>query len=215
MSNKKKKNEIAQLLAKVLPIELLHATKEAADTANKNAEFETRHLARGHKQHALGQMRHFYGNEQFHKALEASGLEPTPIRGNAIITAECENWTLGRFSTKLGDWKKARRSKKRLALAIKNIAIEKFVQGDLFGHGNLALHGTVFFVADHRQISHESDESTVTVYLFVTDFAMNNVLFEESVDTFIDRYTQIEVGQEVKDIAKPKLKKHIKKPNEG
>lgn len=215
MSNKKKKNEIAQLLVNTLPLELLHAIKEAANTANKTAEMKTHHLAKGHKQHALGQMRHFFGNEQFHNAAEASGLEPTPINGNTIITAECGNWTLARFSTKDGDWKKARRSKKRLELALKNIAIEKFVQGDLFGHGNLVLQGAVFFVADHRQISYESDDSVVTVSLFVTDFCMKNVLFEESIDAFIERYTIIETEQEINDIAKPKLKKHIKKPSEG
>lgn len=203
-------NKIPELIKQSIPKELMLAVQEGVMAANEIAVRSVNTgLSDGHIRHALGQMRHFYGNEMFSKAIASCGFEATAIKGNTVVTATCGMWTLGRYNTIANDWTKGKRSKSRRELVKKNLYLEQFVQNDFFGHNNLPQMGVVFFVCSHFQTSPSSIETEVDIHIVVTNSKMTAILFDESLNQFLDRYSIH--NNTVRDKAVPKLKRNIKR----
>jgi len=204
------RNRIPDLIKDNIPKELLLAIKEGTVAANLIAErIVNNGLSDGHIRHALGQLRHFYGNEMFSKAIISCGFDSSVIKGNALVTATCGMWTIARFNTIANDWAKGRRSKSRKELVKRNIYLEQLIQDDLFGHADLPQIGIVFFVCSHVQKNPLINESEVDIHLVVTNSKMDSILFDESLNRFLDRYTV--QNNVIEDKAKPKLKGNIKR----
>ena len=123
---------IHALLVKNVPREVVMGVEDALAVG---AYVAARGMDEGHLPHVVGQLRHFHMNEAFQRALAANGAEPSPIRGNGIVTGRTGVFTLARFNIPEGFWINGRRSRTRKQMSLANMAIEPLVQPELFSAG--------------------------------------------------------------------------------
>jgi hypothetical protein len=208
-----KKPTLADLLMNCIPRELLLAVEEGLNAGAARAFQAARGADAGHLPHVLGQNRHFQMNEAYHRALEANGAAPTPIRGSAIITGTAGVFTLGRLNTREDVWASARRSKTRRHMALVNSSIEPLVQADLFASGEDTNQAVAFFVATFSPSLETQPEMPINIEIAVPNRALNKWLFKESLQTFVQRYNAPAKTQH--DGALPKLKENRKDKKDG
>lgn len=121
---------IHDLLVRNVPREVVMGAEDALAVGAQRAYLAARGMDEGHLPHVVGQLRHFHMNEAFQRALAANGAEPSPIRGNGIVTGRTGAFTLARFNIPEGFWINGRRSQRQMSLA--NMAIKPLVQPELF-----------------------------------------------------------------------------------
>lgn len=197
------KESIPNLLVQNIPRDLILGVEDSLNAGAQRGHAAAKPVHRGHRAHAVGQMRHFNMNEAFHSALEFAGANPSPIRGNSVITGTSGIFTLGRFNISEGIWNSGRRSQLRRQLSEANKSIEPLVQHHLFEQYVIATQATVFFVACFAG-KREQPETPASIQIAVPDHNMKDWLFRESLHTFLQRYEQQPADQH--DRAKPRLK---------
>lgn len=203
------KDSIPALLVRNVPRGLVLGVDEALSTGANRAFAAAKGMAEGHLPHVVGQLRHFHMNEAFHRVLETENADPTPIRGNGIVTGRSGVFTLARFNIPAGFWVNGRRSKTRRQMALANKAIEPLVQPGLFEGYEPPADAVAFFVACFSGSLHEQPESPVSVQIAVPDKNMQGWLFREPLNEFLQRYEAAPSSQD--DRATPKLKRDIGK----
>lgn len=206
---------IESLLTSNLPRELVLAVQASFDAGAQLAHEVSKNARDGHKPHVAGMMRHFQIGEAFYDALDATGGQPTPLRGNALVVGKAGLFNVARMSMKVGPWYNARRSVQRRALAEINRTMSYLVQPDLFGDSSDApTVGTVFFVAIFAKNLSESPDRPIDVQVAVPDPEMRNWLYTKSVAEFLQCYSK---PVEQIDKATPALKANRtrKQSNEG
>lgn len=197
------------LLVKNLPREVVMGVEDALAVGAQRAYVAARGMDEGHLPHVVGQMRHFHMNEAFYRALAANGAEPSPIRGNGIVTGRTGVFTLARFNIPEGFWINGRRSHTRRQMSLANMAIEPLVQPELFSGYQPPSDAVAFFVACFSGNLDVQPESPVSIQIAVPDRHMRGWLFKEPLEEFVKRYDQMPAGQH--DLAVPKLKQNIGK----
>ncbi|MDB5823305.1 MAG: hypothetical protein JWR21_2009 [Herminiimonas sp.] len=200
---------IPDLLVRNIKREVVMAVDEALTVGAQRAFAAARGLHNGHMPHAVGQLRHFHMNETFHQALEAGGADPSPIRGNGIVTGRAGVFALARFNIPEGFWINGRRSKTRRHMSFANLAIEPLVQPGLFGHYAPSSTAVAFFVACFSGSLRAHPESPVSIQIAVPDRNMRGWLFREPIEVFIKRYELAPAGEH--DLVIPKLKTNVRK----
>lgn len=201
---------IPDLLVKNIPRDLIMGIEEALEIGARRAYAASLGMDKGHLPSVVGQLRHFHMNESFQRALAIGSAEPSPIRGNSIVTGRTGMLKLARFNIKDGIWINGRRSCIRRQMAMANKAIESLVQPDLFESSGSPSEAVVFFVACFSGSLHIEPESPVSIQIAVPDQYMSTWLFRESISGFVKRYDDKPVAQQ-SDLAIPKLKKNIQK----
>lgn len=197
---------IHNLLVKNVPREVVMGVEDALAIGARRAYVAARGMDEGHLPHVVGQLRHFYMNEAFHRTLAANGAEPSPIRGNGIVTGRTGVFTLARFNIPEGFWINGRRSQTRRTMSLANMAIEPLVQPELFSGYRPPSDAVAFFVACFSGNRNLQPESPVSIQIAVPDRHMRGWLFNEPLDRFLTRYDQTPMGQD--DLAVPTLKKN-------
>jgi hypothetical protein len=200
------KDSIPALLVRNLPRELVMGVEDAFNMGALRAYEASRAMADGHLAHALGQQRHFEMNEAFHKALLAADVQPSPIRGNDLVTGRAGIFTLGRFNIPTGVWINGRRSHTRRQMALANKALVPLVQPSLFEQYSRPSNAVAFFVACFSGSTRVHPHGPVSISIAVPDDEMRGWLFREPLSAFLQRYEPV-VGDSQIDLAKPKLKK--------
>jgi hypothetical protein len=200
---------IHDLLVKNVPREVVMGVEDALAVGAQRAYLAARGMDEGHLPHVVGQLRHFHMNEAFQRALAANGAEPSPIRGNGIVTGRAGVFTLARFNIPEGFWINGRRSQTRRQMSLANMAIEPLVQPELFSGYQPPSDAVAFFVACFSGNLNIQPESPVSIQIAVPDRHMRGWLFKEPLEQFLKRYDQTPMGQD--DLALPKLKKNIGK----
>lgn len=200
---------IHDLLVKNVPREVVMGVEDALAVGAQRAYLAARGMDEGHLPHVVGQLRHFHMNEAFQRALAANGVEPSPIRGNGIVTGRTGVFTLARFNIPDGFWINGRRSQTRRQMSLANMAIEPLVQPELFSGYQPPSDAVAFFVACFSGNLNIQPESPVSIQIAVPDRHMRGCLFKEPLERFLKRYDQTPMGQD--DLAVPKLKKNIGK----
>lgn len=145
-------------------------------------------------------------NEAFHRALEENSAYPTPPSGNAIITGCAGIFTFTRLNTtaRADAGARAKRSKMRCLLAEANVIIGRTAQPDFFAPSTTPSQATAFFISVFNTWKSVHPERT---YIAVPDSRIDNWLFFEDIDTFIQGYTPQHTHQQ--DLAKPRIKRGI------
>jgi hypothetical protein len=206
-------NLISQLLLRNIPRGLLMGIDEALEAGAQRAYAAAKGMDDGHLPHVVGQLRHFYMNEAFHRALAVGNTSPTAICGNGIVSGRSGIFTLARFNIPEGFWINGRRSQTRRHMSFANKAIEPLVQPELFEQYITPADAVAFFVACFSGSLHIQPESPVSIQIAVPDRDMEGWLFKETLDMFLQRYEQKPATQA--DLARPKLKKSKKQGNDG
>lgn len=200
---------IHDLIVENIPPEVVMGVEDALVAGAQRAYAAARGMHEGHLPHVVGQLRHFHMNEAFQRALATNGAEPSPIRGNGIVTGRTGVFTLARFNIPEGFWINGRRSQMRRRMSLANIAIEPLVQPELFTDYQPPTDAVAFFVACFSGNLNIQPESPVSIQIAVPDRHMRGWLFKEPLAQFLKRYDQTASGQD--DLAIPKLKKNIGK----
>lgn len=200
---------IHELLVRNVPREVVMGVEDALTVGAQRAYMAAQGMDEGHLPHAVGQLRHFHMNEAFQRALAANGLEPSPIRGNGIVTGRAGVFTLARFNIPEGIWINGRRSKTRRQMSLANMAIEPLVQPEFFSSYRSPSDAVAFFVACFSGNLSIQPECPVAIQIAVPDRHMRGWLFKEPLEQFLTRYDQTPLGQH--DFAVPKLKTNIGK----
>lgn len=200
---------VHDLLVNSVPRDVVMAVEEALVVGAQRAYAAARGMDEGHLPHVVGQLRHFHMNEAFQRALAANGAEPSPIRGNGIVTGRAGVFTLARFNIPEGFWINGRRSQTRRQLSLANMAIEPLVQPELFSSYQPPSEAVAFFVACFSASPSIHPESPVSIQIAVPDRHMRGWLFKERLEQFLKRYDQTPMHQD--DLALPKLKKNVGK----
>lgn len=204
-----KKETIHELLARNVPREVVMGIEDALLVGAQRAYSAARGMDEGHLPHVVGQLRHFHMNEAFQRALKANGADPSPIRGNGIVTGRAGVFTLARFNIPEGFWNNGRRSQTRRQMSLTNAALEPLVQRELFSDYQPPSAAVAFFVACFSGNLSIQPDSPVSIQIAVPDQHMRGWLFKECLEQFLKRYDQTPMGQD--DLAVPKLKKNIGK----
>lgn len=137
---------IESLIVAHVPRDLIAAMEEALIIGAAEGAMGSGTLARGHRAHAIGHMRHFRTNERFHDALAAADASPTPLNGNRLVVGRIGIFSISRFNVTTHFWGNAKRSKARRQLAMFNRAIEHLVSPDLFDSYKPAQTASLFAV---------------------------------------------------------------------
>ena len=205
-----REDSIPRLLVKNIPRELMLGLEEAKLVGAQRAFAAALGMDDGHLPSVVGQLRHFHMNESFHRALFVGDASPSPLRGNQIVVGRSGIFTLARFNTKLGIWYSGRRSETRKQMSLANAAIEPLVQPGLFTGYVEPSQAVVFIVACFAGSLHSQPDTPVSIEIAVPDRHMQDWLFREPINAFINRYDQQPTaGQD--DLAVPRLKKSIGK----
>ena len=200
-------DSIPSLLTKNIPRDLVLAVEDALFAGAKKAYNSVQDVERGHRNSALGQMRHFQMNQAFHLALKLGGASPTLLRANEIVKGQTGIFTLGRFNIRNGFWENGRRSKTRRKLSELNKIISRVVMPDMFSDYEIPAEAIVFFVACFPAGNCDAPGS---IELAVPDQDMHGWLFREPLNVFLKRYDEMPTSNQ-QDLALPKLKKFPKK----
>ncbi|MES1934395.1 hypothetical protein T35B1_17411 [Salinisphaera shabanensis T35B1] len=198
------RDSIAEFLIANIPKRIVLSIEEALIVGAQRAYAAARGMDKGHLANALGQDRHFHMNEGFHRALAANGANPTPLKGNSLVTGTAGSITLGRLNTSIGVWNRGRSSVMRRELCEQNKHIAQFLQGDLFRVGTAPTACTIFFVACFARGPGCVLESPESIHVAVPEMEMKEWLFREPLSMFLARYdhgTQVQA-----DRVTPKLK---------
>ncbi|HHK5991599.1 MULTISPECIES: hypothetical protein [Neisseria] len=204
-----KSESIGDLLVQHIPKELILALQEAFLIGSTRAYHGVEHTHPGHVKNVLGQLRHFELNEAFHTVMQSHNLEVSELKGNNIVVAKSGIWNICRATANDEKWHAVKRSRARQLLAHKNMFIESLVYRDLFEDNVAPLEGTVFFVTSFSGSMDNMPEQPVSIQIAVCDSEMNNWLFVEHIEQFLERYSvvgKMEVEKQI-DLAKPSLKK--------
>lgn len=198
---------IPDLLVRNVPRGTLMGIEEALIAGAQRAFASASGMSEGHLPHVVGQLRHFHMNESFHRALEAGNANPSPIRGNGIVTGRTGVFTLARFNIPDGFWINGRRSHNRRQMSMANRAIEALVQPELFEQYVPPSDAVAFFVACFSGSLKYQPEAPVSIQIAVPDRHMRGWLFREPLNAFVQRYEIKPADQD--DRAVPKLKRNI------
>jgi hypothetical protein len=114
---------VAELLMSNVPRDFVLSVEELLAAGATRAWTASAGMHKGHKPSVLGQLRHFHMNEEFSTALEMAGANPSPIRGNTVVTGTLGIFTVGRFNIKAGLLNNGRRSKTRREMSLANRAV--------------------------------------------------------------------------------------------
>ena len=208
------RESIPSLLLNSVPRELVMSVEDALNQGASRAYFSASGMEDGHLPHVVGQLRHFQMNEAFHRALAANEAQPSPIRGNGLITGRAGLFTLGRFNIPAGFWINGRRSHTRQQMALANKALEPLVQGALFEQYQTPATAVAFFVACFSGSLRVSPEGPVSIHIAVPNHDMRGWLFREPLSSFLHRYEPAASDVQV-DLVKPTLKKRSDAAGEG
>ena len=203
------KETVPDLLVRNIPRTLVMGIEEALAVGAERAYATARGMEDGHLPHVVGQMRHFHMNESFYRALMVAQADPTPIRGNGIVTGRTGVFRLARFNIPEGFWINGRRSQTRRQMSVANKAIEPLVQPELFSIYTPPTDAVAFFVACFSGSLKVQPESPVSILVAVPDREMKGWLFKEPLNAFLQSYEAKPATQD--DLAMPKLKKNIGK----
>lgn len=197
--------EIPKLIVSNVPRGALDSISEALYAGAYQAHKDCRSRAEGHLPSVLGLARHFWMNETFYEALSASGLSPSALAGNRIVTGTSGIVTIARFNTKEARLEKGRRSKSRLKLAEANRIVESLTQPGLFeSRPSAPTSLAAFFVASFAASPQMLPEKPVKIEIAVPSINMDKWLFCEAIEHLMARY---EAPVLQADRVRPKLKK--------
>lgn len=202
-----KSESVADLLLENLPRNLILAVEEALLAGAGRAFQAARGMAEGHLPHVVGQLRHFHMNESFHKTLFIAGLDPSPIKGNGIVSATAGIFRVSRFNIPRGFWVNGRRSVTRRHMSWVNRALEPLVQTDMFQGYAPPSEATAFFVGCFSGTPADDPSKNASIQLAVPNRDMTGWLFREPLEEFLGRYDAADITQP--DGAHPALKKNI------
>lgn len=205
---------VPSLIARHVPRALVLAVEEALTAGAARAYDAAKDMQDGHLPHVVGQLRHFHMNEAFHQALAVAEAQPTPLRGNSLVTGRTGVVTLARFNIPEGFWVNGRRSKTRRQMALANRAIEPLVQPGLFHTYSPPSDAVAFFVACFSGSIHVLPEAPVSVQIAVPDRHMSGWLYREPLAAFLEHYERQAHGATVEDRAVPRLKTKVSTKNE-
>ncbi|MDB5955688.1 alpha/beta hydrolase [Ramlibacter sp.] len=205
---------VPSLLARNVPRPLVLAVEEALTAGAARAYAGAKGMQDGHLPHVVGQLRHFHMNEAFHQALAVAEAQPTPLRGNSVVTGRTGVVTLARFNIPEGFWVNGRRSKTRRQMSLANRAIEPLVQPGLFHTYSPASDAVAFFVACFSGSIHVQPEGPVSVQIAVPNPQMTGWLYREPLSAFLEHYEHQVPGAAAEDRAVPRLKTNVIKKNE-
>lgn len=207
---------IESLIVANVPRDLIAAMEEALITGAAEGAAGSGTLAKGHRAHAVGQMRHFRTNERFFEALAAAEASPTPLNGNRLVVGRVGIFYVSRFNVTTHFWSNAKRSKSRRQLAMFNLAIEHLVTPDLFENYEPAQSASLFTVGVFDRSPSNALAELVRVDIAIPRPDMDGWLYRQPVAKALALYdTKPQVIQP--DMAYPVLKTaiaDIKKQNE-
>lgn len=199
---------IPGLLIRNLPRDLVMGIEDALGVGAQRAHAAARGMDEGHLPHVVGQLRHFHMNETFHRALEANGASPSPIRGGGVVTGRAGIFRIARLNVSERAWNNARRSFTRRQMSIANLSLEPLVQPMLFGAHAPPSDGVVFFVSCFPRTIGAGSESPSSLQIAVPYSDMGGWMFRETLGVFLSRYERV-VAQA--DLAVPKLKAGLRR----
>lgn len=205
---------IPALLVRNVSRELVMGVEDALKSGAERAYGAASGMDEGHLPHVVGQLRHFKMNEAFHQALAVGQAQPSPIRGNGLITGRAGIFTLGRFNIPAGFWVNGRRSHIRQQMALANKALEPLVQTALFEQYAEPSSAVAFFVACFSGSLKLQPEGPVAIHIAVPDHDMRGWLFRECLSTFLQRYEPA-TSTTQPDLVTPKLKQGQAAKGEG
>jgi hypothetical protein len=205
---------VPSLLARNIPRQLVLAVEEALTAGAARAYAAARGMHDGHLPHVVGQLRHFHMNEAFQQALAVAEAQPTPLRGNGVVTGRTGVVTLARFNIPEGFWVNGRRSKTRRQMALANRSIEPLVQPGLFAGYATPCDATAFFVACFSGSIHVQPEAPVSIQIAVPNPHMTGWLYRDPLAAFLEHYEQASSPAAADDRAVPRLKTGILKKDQ-
>lgn len=207
---------IESLIITHVPRDLIAAMEEALITGAAEGAAGSGTLAKGHRAHAVGQMRHFRTNERFFDALAAAEASPTPLNGNRLVVGRVGIFHVSRFNVTTHFWSNAKRSKSRRQLAMFNLAIEHLVTPDLFESYEPAQSASLFAVGVFDRSPSNAFAELIRVDIAIPRADMDGWLYRQPVAQTLALYdTKPQITQP--DMAHPVLKAgiaEIKKQNE-
>jgi len=199
--------EIPKLIVSNVTRGALDSISEALYAGANQAFKDSKNRAEGHLPSVLGLARHFWMNETFYEALAGSGLSPSSLAGNRIVTGTSGIVTIARFNTKEARLEKGRKSKSRLKLAEANRIVESLAQPGLFdSRPSAPISLSAFFVASFAASPQILPDRPVKIEVAVPSGSMDKWLFCEAIEHLMARY-EVAVLQE--DRARPKLKASV------
>ncbi|OPF64086.1 hypothetical protein [Hydrogenophaga sp. H7] len=207
---------IESLIVAHVPKDLIAAMEEALITGAAEGAIGSGTLARGHRAHAIGHMRHFRTNERFFDALTAADASPTPLNGNRLVVGRIGIFSISRFNVTTHFWGNAKRSKARRQLAMFNRAIEHLVSPDLFESYKPAQTASLFAVGVFDRSPGNALAELVRVDIAIPRPDMDGWLYRQPVAMTLALYESKPQASQP-DMAHPVLKTNIvapKKQNE-
>lgn len=204
---------IESLIVTNIPKDLLMAMEDALISGAGQGAIGASSLAKGHRAHAVGHMRHFRMNESFSDALLAAEANPTPISGNRLIVGRKGIFSVARFNVTSHLWSNAKRSKARRQLALFNRAIEPLVYPDLFETYKPASMASIFAVAVFDRSLSSALAELIRVDIAVPRADMDGWLYRQPVSKTLELYETLETPVQP-DNAHPVLKKSITLPKQ-
>lgn len=184
------RQDIPSTLISNLPKDLVMGINDSLYAGAERAFLRAKHDASGHRASILGNMRHWCMNEEFHKALLASGCNPTPLKGNNLVTGKSGIFNVGRINDNNVSWNNLTRAKTRQRLAEHNRFIESLIQPSLFDNPEAITTATVFFLARFSGSFSEQPEAPISIEVVIPSHDMKSWLFRESIGLFLGRYDQ-------------------------
>lgn len=202
------KEIIGEKLSSSIPRDFLLNLERLLPRALAEAEATGMRFQAGHRSTATGLARHMFFNEAMAFAMEETGIEHPPLRGNAIVFGKVGLVTLARVHMGRVQWDNGRRSKTKVKLCTPNSLARKLVHPDLF-EGEVDV-GEPFEMTAFVLTEGGGPDGHFAIHLVVTDETMDlrNPVFREDLHQFLQRYQR---RQDVEDRVTPKLKKNVRK----
>ncbi|MGN5221454.1 hypothetical protein [Aeromonas veronii] len=197
------KSEIADLLLKSLPRDLVLGLQDAVYVAAERASKAAMASDPGHRATVLGTQRHWHSNELFHEVFEANGCNPQKLRGNKIVEGRSGIFTILRENYCSNKWNKFFKSQQKKIRISENKRIQQLVQPDLFDEDGSVTNATVFILCCYSGSLQQQPESPVAIYVTVPSADGKSFLFHEPIGLFLSRY---EVAPQQEDKAVVTLK---------
>ncbi|MDR2560743.1 MAG: hypothetical protein LBC63_03095 [Holophagales bacterium] len=213
--NVPEKNAIAGWLMKRIRRESVLSMQDALMAGAQEAADVAQRMDERHRPSFLGQARHFFMNEAFHRALAAQGLSPHPLRGNQIVEGFAGELVLVRMNMRQGDKLAKCRSVTRRQRAAANGHLRRLAERELPGlldsEDHELLGGTAIFLAEFP-LGHRS---LPLIRIGVPDEIMSRWLFLKGIDAFVACYDELDAEEQgvpaaQNDNARPTLKRQPK-----
>jgi hypothetical protein len=209
-------NQFEMLMLSSIPKDVFMALEDAYRDGDKKGRASAADFAAGHRASAVGGNRHFALNEAFHTAFTVHGGNPSPLKGNKVVTARFGIFNIARLNVPGHKWVDLRRSKTREKLAEVNLSLQRrYVQGDLFAKqpGNV-LNATLFILGVMNGLDSNGVSQLTNVMVAAPAPNMESWLYVMPLSRILALYDIPEQPKQL-DNAKPVLKGIAHKKQSG